>query len=102
MIQKRSDGVLVEAVEVLLANPVLKLTITGHTDNEGDRENNIQLSQKRAESVRKRFLDLGIEENRVVALGRGPDKPIASNGTDEGRAKNRRVEFDFSMSDNGE
>jgi DNA-binding response OmpR family regulator len=70
----------------------LPLTIEGHTSSEGKREKNMELSKARAESVKAYFVSKGIEASRITAVGYGPDKPVADNATEEGRAKNRRVE----------
>ena len=67
--------------------------IAGHTDNTGPREFNVRLSHARARSVRQYLLSRGIPPGRLTAAGYGPDKPVGDNNTDEGRAKNRRVEF---------
>ncbi|MDH5672286.1 MAG: OmpA family protein [Myxococcales bacterium] len=72
---------------------IKKVEIGGHTDSTGSRELNKRLSEKRARAVRRRLVRLGIEPRRLSAQGFGPDKPIADNNTEEGRAKNRRVEF---------
>jgi outer membrane protein OmpA-like peptidoglycan-associated protein len=69
------------------------LRIVGHTDATGDLAYNRELSAKRAGAVRQRLLDLGIEEGRLVAEGKGADQPMADNVTSEGRALNRRVEL---------
>jgi len=65
----------------------------GHTDNRGAEDMNRRLSRKRAEFVRHYLGTNGINKNLIVATGQGPDQPIADNGTDGGRAKNRRVEI---------
>ncbi|MGB9731969.1 OmpA family protein, partial [Calditerrivibrio nitroreducens] len=73
--------------------PSIKIEIAGHTDNRGDRQKNIDLSQDRAESVANILIEkFGISKDRVTAKGYGPDKPIDNNDTEEGRQKNRRVE----------
>lgn len=75
------------------AYPNVKVEIAGHTDSRGSREKNIKLSQDRANAVMDILVNkYGIDRSRVSAKGYGPDKPIASNDTEEGRAKNRRVE----------
>jgi len=75
------------------SHPDIKIEIAGHTDSVGVRKTNINLSQKRAEAVAKVLTDkYGIAKDRVIAKGYGPDKPVATNKTPEGRAKNRRVE----------
>ncbi|WP_223554332.1 OmpA family protein [Pseudomonas sp. BF-R-01] len=67
--------------------------VTGHTDNVGSNASNIELSQKRAISVGKHLIGQGIDKTRIQVYGAGPSQPIASNGTEEGRAQNRRVEI---------
>ena len=59
----------------------------------GNRNNNIALSQKRAEAVKEFLIDEGVSSDKLEAKGYGPDKPVASNRTEAGKAKNRRVEF---------
>jgi len=73
--------------------PEVKLEIRGHTDSQGPAAFNLQLSQKRADSVRQYLINGGIAANRVTALGVGEEEPISSNGNAEGRAQNRRIEF---------
>jgi OmpA-OmpF porin, OOP family len=82
-----------KVAEVLIARPDLKVQISGHTDSTGKREYNTQLSQRRAESVVKYLTAKGVAAERMTATGYGPDRPIASNDTADGRAENRRVEF---------
>jgi len=88
-----SNTVLDEIVKVLKDYPDVKIEIQGHTDTNGDRNKNIDLSKARAESVRAYLLGKGIAEDRITSIGFGPDKPVADNKTSAGRAKNRRVEF---------
>ena len=79
-------------------NPKANATIVGHTDNLGKRGDNIALSKARANSIRKYLVDkFDIDPSRIKALGYGPDKPIASNKTSEGRQKNRRVVASFEV-----
>lgn len=80
-------------VEFLTINPAVKITLYGHTDNIGDEQSNYVLSKKRAKAVRDYLINKGIKANRVDYKGFGEEKPIASNDTPEGRAKNRRTEF---------
>jgi len=68
------------------------IEISGHTDDVGDDALNLELSQKRAESVRNYLIKNGIASNRVTAKGYGETQPIADNSTPEGKAKNRRTE----------
>jgi NitT/TauT family transport system substrate-binding protein len=73
-----------------------RIRIIGHTDNVGTREANIALSKRRAESGREYLIrKYGFDQNRIITVGMGPDSPVASNDTEEGRAKNRRIEFQF-------
>lgn len=71
----------------------LKFEVQGHCDNTGSAATNDKLSQQRAEAIVARLVELGINKNRLTAVGKGSNVPIADNTTDEGRAKNRRVEF---------
>jgi outer membrane protein OmpA-like peptidoglycan-associated protein len=78
---------------ILLMIPTTNIQIEGYTDSTGSPEKNAKLSQERASSV-KDFLKLqGVDEARMMAKGLGPDRPVASNDTPDGRAKNRRVEI---------
>ena len=70
----------------------IKIEISGHTDSDGSDSNNMALSQKRAESVKTYLLKKGIDTKRIIAKGLGESKPIATNETAEGKAKNRRTE----------
>jgi outer membrane protein OmpA-like peptidoglycan-associated protein len=69
------------------------LEIQGHTDNKGGDDYNQKLSESRANAVKKYLVDKGVKAERIIAKGFGLSKPIATNDTVEGRAKNRRVEF---------
>lgn len=92
-IKSESLPILNQLVMVMENNPEAKLTIDGHTDNTGNRESNLKLSQERAESVKTYIVSKGIVADRITTHGFGPDKPMDSNDTPEGRANNRRVEF---------
>lgn len=74
-------------------NPTLKIEISGHTDNRGDKIHNQQLSQNRAKAVYTYLISKGITADRLSYKGYGEDKPIESNDTEDGRALNRRTEF---------
>lgn len=71
--------------------PGAQLIVVGHTDNTGNRENNIRLGQKRAEFIKSYLVSLGIANEQVISTSKGPDEPIADNSTEEGRAQNRRT-----------
>ncbi len=73
--------------------PKMRIEISGHTNNLGDREKLMQLSWDRANAVKDYLVGKGINPDRLVTKGYGPDRPIASNKTAEGRRKNQRVEF---------
>ena len=72
-----------------------KVVIEGHTDSQGEDADNLVLSQKRTESVKRYLVSKGIEESRISAVGYGESKPVADNSTAKGRASNRRVDFKF-------
>jgi outer membrane protein OmpA-like peptidoglycan-associated protein len=93
-IKKVSDPLLDNVAQVLKEHPeLLKLEVQGHTDNKGVKISNQLLSQSRAEAVKKAMIKRGIDAKRLTAKGYGQDQPIATNDTDEGRTKNRRVQF---------
>jgi outer membrane protein OmpA-like peptidoglycan-associated protein len=88
-----SDTVLSQADSTLRANPTIRVSINGHTDNQGDSTANKRLSLERASAVRDYLIRHGISADRLEVRGYGQDAPIAPNSTPEGRAKNRRIEF---------
>jgi len=88
-----SYGLLDRAVKVLSDYRDVMIEISGHTDSRGGADYNRDLSTRRAQSVREYFLARGIDARRIVAIGYGMDRPIASNKTEAGRASNRRIEF---------
>lgn len=92
VIQKSSYPYLNYLTNVLKQTPNAKLTLSGHTDNVGEREKNVQLSLERAESVKAYFVSKGVNVSRIVTVGHGPDIPKFRNDTEAGRSKNRRVE----------
>ena len=72
------------------------VTIVGHTDSKGSESYNEKLSMRRAVSVKEKLLELGLSPDRIVGLeARGELEPVASNETEEGRAQNRRIEFNL-------
>jgi OOP family OmpA-OmpF porin len=80
-------------VATLLIEKNFSLKLAGHTDNTGSRELNLRLSKERAEAVKAYLVSKGANASRIEATGYGPDQPIASNSTADGRQQNRRVEF---------
>jgi outer membrane protein OmpA-like peptidoglycan-associated protein len=83
-----------EVADTLINNPQIRaVEIQGHTDDRGKRDYNVELSERRAQAVRRYLVEAGVESGRLEARGFGPDRPIAPNITGEGRARNRRVEF---------
>lgn len=85
--------VLQDVVDTLAGQPELRVEIAGHTDSKGLAEYNKQLSQERAQSVKRFLVDNGIDADRLKAVGYGETKPRADNDTQAGREENRRVEF---------
>jgi NitT/TauT family transport system substrate-binding protein len=70
------------------------LRVSGNTDNVGSRDTNVRLSRARADAVAQYLMTKGFERNKFDVVGNGPDKPVADNDTDSGRAKNRRTDFE--------
>lgn len=92
-ITPESYPTLIVIAELLLKNPRLKLICLAHTDSVGTAEYNLDLSERRAESVKTFLVKQGVAPPSVRYRGMGYTVPIADNSTDAGRAKNRRVEF---------
>ncbi len=88
-----SEPTINELVAILKAYPSVQVKLSGFTDNVGDAAENRKLSQARAETIKDLLVRSGIDAGRITTAGYGPDNPIASNDTDEGRAKNRRLEL---------
>lgn len=93
VIKPESFPILNEIVHLLQKRPELRLGIYGHTDNVGSDATNLNLSKERAAAVRQYVIGKGIAEGRLESEGFGEGKPVTTNDTAEGRAKNRRVEF---------
>ena len=92
-IKPESEPALAQMVKLLNSSPALKVYVVGHTDSVGSLESNLKLSSARADSVVKAITAKGIAASRLKSAGVGPYSPVASNDTDEGKAKNRRVEL---------
>jgi len=92
-IKPESQPIIDQLSEMLMQNQTLKISIEGHTDNVGGDKTNQLLSESRAKSVMNALISKGIEVSRLKSKGWGQSKPIADNNTEEGRAKNRRVEI---------
>jgi len=80
-------------VAVLKSYPSVKVSLEGHTDTTGDAAANKALSEQRADTVKRMLVESGIAPDRVQAAGYGQERPMADNGTEAGRAKNRRLEL---------
>jgi len=93
VIKPESRQIIDQIAEMLKQNPGLKISIEGHTDNVGSEKSNLSLSESRARSVMEAVLAKGIDKARLSTKGWGQAKPIAENTTEDGRAKNRRVEI---------
>lgn len=85
--------IIAQIVALLKANPTLELSVDGYTDDVGLHDYNVKLSQARAANVAAALEAQSIAASRLASAGYGPDKPVAPNDTDAGRAKNRRVEL---------
>jgi len=92
-LREESKATLDKAAEILSKHPSVKVEISGHTDAIGGREANMNLSQRRADAVKRYLVDKGIKPEQIETRGAGPDEPIDSNKSNAGRAKNRRIEF---------
>ena len=93
-VKPESDPTLKEISKLLSENPKLKLYVVGHTDNVGDFSYNMKLSLSRADAVVKTLVSkYNVDKNRLTSAGVGPLAPVTSNDTEEGKAKNRRVEL---------
>jgi outer membrane protein OmpA-like peptidoglycan-associated protein len=93
VIKSESFDDLDKLVTIMETYPDAKLLIEGHTDNTGDAEANMKLSQDRADAVKRYLATKGVADSRMTAKGFGETQPIADNETDEGKALNRRVDF---------
>ncbi len=94
-IKSESDALISQLADVALKCPDTKIEIAGHTDSSGPRAMNQKLSEMRASAVVQRLVAENISADRLIAVGYGEMRPIADNKTDEGRSKNRRIEFNI-------
>jgi OOP family OmpA-OmpF porin len=92
-LETSSDKQVDEIVQMMKNNPSLKISVEGHTDNDGVEKSNQTLSEERAKTVMNAIVAKGIDKSRLTSKGWGQSKPIADNRTDDGKAKNRRVEI---------
>jgi outer membrane protein OmpA-like peptidoglycan-associated protein len=88
-----SSDAVTSLATILKAYSTAKLKIEGHTDNVGDPAQNRRIALDRVTAVKDALVKAGVSADRVIAEGVGSDRPIASNDTEEGRAKNRRIEL---------
>jgi OOP family OmpA-OmpF porin len=88
-----SAGLLDYLIEIALRCPATNIEIAGHTDTDGDNATNQTLSEKRAQAVVDYLVKAGLPAGRFTAVGYGSTQPVAANDTDEGKARNRRIEF---------
>jgi len=86
---------LEDLANYLIENPDFRIKIAGHTDSQGNDQNNLILSKKRAEAVKQFLVQRGVTTERIIVQYFGETKPIDTNDTPEGRAKNRRVEMEI-------
>jgi len=93
VLKPTAHGVLDQVVEYMNGNPTLRILIVGHTDSRGTDLYNLDLSWRRARSAYQYLVAAGIPEGRLLLAGKGEYEPIDSTGSSEGRARNRRVEF---------
>ena len=92
-IRPNSEPVLKELLDLLQKQQDWSLMVAGHTDNVGADGVNVPLSQQRAEAVITWLSAKGVDRSRLIPAGFGSKKPLADNGTEDGRAKNRRVDL---------
>lgn len=92
-LQETSEAELQFLFHYLETNPSIRIEIQGHTDNVGGESENLRLSQNRADAVREHLISKGIPASRIEANGYGETQSVASNDTEEGRARNRRTQF---------
>lgn len=92
-LKPQSMGTINEIYKIMTDHPELKFSVEGHTDNTGNQASNQTLSESRALAVMDKLSEMGISKSRLATKGHGQNAPVSDNNSDEGRAKNRRVEF---------
>ena len=92
-LKPESMGPINKIYKLMVKNHDLKFSVEGHTDGDGTTDSNLSLSEKRAQSVMHKLINLGIDTSRLTSKGFGESKPLDNNNTPEGKANNRRVEF---------
>ncbi len=93
IIKQESIPFIMQLAQLLKANPSLEVEIDGHTDSDGNPDSNLELSQARADEVKRQLILFGVDGTRLTTKGYGATKPLQPNRTVEGKAENRRVEF---------
>jgi outer membrane protein OmpA-like peptidoglycan-associated protein len=94
-IKKESLSIIDQIIEMMKQANDIKISIEGHTDTDRSSESNLKLSEARAKAVANEIVNGGIIMSRLSSIGLGEEKPIADNNTEEGKVKNRRIEFKF-------
>ena len=95
VVKEQYIPILKNVIDYMIENNY-DVTIVGHTDSKGSESYNEKLAMRRATSVKEKLLELGLSSDRIVGLeARGELEPVASNETEEGRAQNRRIEFNL-------
>lgn len=92
-LRPESMGVINEIHKLMVDHPDLNFSVHGHTDSDGSEDSNLKLSEERARTVMNTLVEMGISKDRLSSKGFGESEPIDTNGTAEGKANNRRVEF---------
>jgi OmpA-OmpF porin, OOP family len=93
-LDRQSNATLQKIAGIMATCKSAKIEVQGHTDAEGTPERNINLSNRRAQSVLQFLSASGVDPARLTAVGYGESRPVAPNDTKESRAKNRRIEFE--------